>query len=220
MKKVKRLHVIAAVMLMLIVGISGCGKETKSEFKVKEHLNDVILTINDSEFTLEDIGYYIANGEAAVEAQALVYSPDDPQKYWNKHTNGIFIKVQAKENVMDNFLRDSLLAVAAKEKNILLSDDEKQQCQAAAESAYEQLNSYQCEGAGITVEALAKAMQNAYLGEKYVEYRLENDGTSDYTTEDWQLDGLCYNGLMSEYKIKINNKIWDKVDFGNITIER
>lgn len=220
MKGFKRLYVITTVILILLVSVAGCGIGGKKEFKVKEHLNEVILTINDTEFTLEDIGYYIANGEAAVEAQALVYSPDDPQKYWNKHTNGIFIKVQAKENVMDNFTRDCLLAVAAKDKNISLSDDEKQQCQAAAESAYEQLNSYQCEGTGITVETLSDAMQNAYLGEKYVEYRLENDGTSEYTTDDWKLDGLCYNGLMSEYKIKVNDELWEKVDFGNITIER
>jgi len=220
MKKIKRVYVVIALLMIFLVSVSGCDLGKKKEFKVKEHLNDVVLTINNTEYTLEDIGYYIANGEAAVEAQALIYSPNNPEQYWNKHTNGVFIKVQAKQNVIDNFTRDILLALAAEENGISLSDEEKEQCRAAAQTALGQLNSYQKSEAGVSIDSLNEAMENAYLGQKYIDYRLENDGSDDYTAQDWQVGGLCYKGFMSEYKIKVNDEIWEKVDFGEVTIER
>ena len=220
MRTLKKISIVAALVVVFVVSLVGCSFGKKEEFKVKNNLDKVVLTIDDTKYTLGDIGYYIANGEAAVEAQALIYSPEHPEQYWNKHTNGVFIKLEAKQDVIDNFIRDSLLAMAAKEKSISLSDAEKKQCDEAAQSAFEQLSEYQQKEAGITLDNIGKAMENAYLGQKYIEYRLENDGSDDYTAQDWALEGLCYKGLMSEHKIKTNEDIWEKVDFGNISIER
>lgn len=221
MKKLNKFYVIITLMVVFLVAVTGCNFGKKKEaYKVKEHLDDVVLTINDTDFTLRDIGYYIINGESAVEAQALIYSPDNPEEYWNKHTNGIFIKVQAKQAAIDSFTRDALLAMAAQEQNISLTAEEEEQCKEAVQSALEQLNSYQKTETGIDETTLGEAMEKAFLGGKYVEYRLENDGTDDYTADDWNVEGICYEGLTSQYKIKVNNKVWDQVDFGNVTIER
>lgn len=205
--------------MLAVVFITGCSVKGEGDFLVKDHLDDVVVEINDSKFTFGDIGYYIANGEAAVEAQALVYNKDNPEEYWNKHTNGIFIKVQTRQNIMDNFVRDSILAMAAKEQGITLSDNEKENCKVTAGEMYKQLSEYQRDNAGITEERLNTAVENAYLGQMFINYKLENSG-GDYTAEDWQLDGVCYEGLLSEYKVKVINKVWEKAEMGKITIER
>lgn len=211
---------LPAVVLLL----SGCSVKTlihgKDEFIVNEHLDDVVLNINDNSYTLQEIAYYIANGEAGVEAQALIYNPDNPQEYWNKHTNGIFIKVQARQNTMDNYIRDEVLALAAKEQGIALSEEELNNCKATVEQLYAQLSSYQKEQAGITEESLQNNIENAYLGQLYVQYRLENDGSDKYTAQDWQVNGICYKGLLSQYKVQVVDSVWEEVEFGEVTIER
>lgn len=220
-KKIQFALPITVLMgFLIVILLSGCSIKGEETFLVKEHLDETVVKINDHEFTLEDIGYYIANGEASVEAQALTYNPDNPEEYWNKHTNGIFIKVQARQNVMDNFVRDEILAIAAKEQGLTLSDEEKENCKTGAQTMYNQLNAFQKEEAGITVENLKVALENAYLGQNYLKYRLENDGRDDYTEQDWQLNGVCYEGLLNKYKVKVIDSVWEKVDFGKVTIER
>lgn len=220
MKLSEKRFFIASVLTFIIFCVSACSLKGEGEFALKDHLDDVVLKINDAEFTFGDLGYYIANGEAAVEAQALVYNQDNPMEYWNKHTNGIFIKVQTSQNVLDNFIRDAILAIEAKNQGLSLSDAEKENCKTAAEGMFGQLSSFQKEAAGITLESLQRDIENAYLGQIYVTYKLANDGSDDYTASDWQLDGVCYKGLLSQYKIKIENKNWEKAEFGKMTIER
>lgn len=221
MKKFTKITILFSIIVLSVVMFAGCEfLEGKGEFVVKEHLDDVIVEINDTKLTFRDIGYYIANGEAAVEAQALVYNPDNPEEYWNKHTNGIFIKVQTRENIMDNFIRDTVLAMSAKEQGLSLSDEEKENCVKTAKDLYGQLSAFQREEAGITEETLVKDIENAYLGQKYIEYRLENDGRDDYTQEDWILGGVCYEGLLSKYDVKVITDTWEQAELGTITIER
>ena len=192
----------------------------KEPFVVKEHLEDVVLKIDDNSYTLQDIGYYIANGEASVEAQAQMYNPDNPQEYWNKHTNGIFIKVQARENTMDNYIRDEILALAAVEENLSLTEEDMTTCDATVKQLYEQLSKTQKEEAGITEESLRKNIEKALLGQLYIQYRLANDGSDKYTAQDWQLEGVCYKGLLSQYDVEIVDSVWEQVEFGEVTIRR
>lgn len=223
MKKRNKVNVLCFLFAVMLI-LSGCSVKTmihgKEKFIVNEHLEDVVLNINDNSYTMQEIAYYIANGEAGVEAQALVYNPDNPQEYWNKHTNGIFIKVQARQNTMDNYIRDEVLALAAKEQGIALSEEEISNCQKTAEQLYAQLSSYQKEQAGITKESLQNNIEHAYLGQLYIQSRLQNDGSSKYTEQDWQVNGVCYKGLLSEYKVKVVDSVWDNVEFGEVTIER
>ena len=72
----KRKKILISIVLILIFIISGCSVKTEDKYLVKNHLDDVIVKIDDVEYCFGDIGYYITNGEATVESQALVYNPD------------------------------------------------------------------------------------------------------------------------------------------------
>lgn len=215
-----KIFVAMCLFSLMLAVFSGCRASRGGTIVVKEHLSDVVLTINDTEFTLEDIGYYIANGEASVEAQAKIYSPDNTYAYWQKHTNGVFIKLQAKDNVIDNFTRDIILSMAAKDNGMSLSEEELTYCKTSAKQLFDGLNDFQKEEAGITVENLTKAVENAYLAQLYVNSKLENDNSEGYTAEDWALNGVCYKGLLSKYEVKVNEDVWEKVDLGKVTIKR
>ncbi len=215
----KRKKILISTVLILIFIISGCSVKTEDKYLVKNHLDDVIVKIDDVEYCFGDIGYYITNGEAAVESQALVYNPDDPTEYWNKHTNGIFIRVEARDSVMNNFVKDVILSSEAENQGLSLTDEQKQQCSQSAQTILGQLNNYQKEQAGLTADNIDKALQRACLAQSYIEYKLQNEG-SNYTQDDWNLDGVCYKAILENHKVKVITKIWEKPDFGNITIER
>ena len=41
-----------------------------------------------------------------------------------------------------------------------------------------------------------------------------------YTNEELELKGTYYEKLREQYSISVNEKLWDKVKFGNITLDK
>ena len=75
---------IIAVAIIFALYKSGYGFNKNVVFKA--HLKDNAIKVDGSIYTLEDVAFYIAYEEMTVEKDALIYDPDDPNKYWNIHT--------------------------------------------------------------------------------------------------------------------------------------
>lgn len=49
----------------------------------RESLDEVAAQINDEKLTLRDMGFYVGYEEYQIQQEALVYDPDDPNRYWS-----------------------------------------------------------------------------------------------------------------------------------------
>ena len=99
MRKIrKHITTIILAVLAVIAGVYAYNyHDMKQNIVYNEHLDDVAVIVNGKELTLRDMAFYVAYEEMNVEKQALVYDSDNPNKYWNIHTNGEFVRVAARK---------------------------------------------------------------------------------------------------------------------------
>ena len=127
MRKIrKHITTIILAVLAVIAGVYAYNyHDMKQNIVYNEHLEDVAVNVNGKELTLRDMAFYVAYEEMNVEKQALVYDSDNPNKYWNIHTNGEFVRVAARKAAMSMAIHDEIFYEMAKKESITLTDDEK-----------------------------------------------------------------------------------------------
>ena len=58
-------------------------------------------------------------------------------------------------------------------------------------------------------------MEKIALAQKY---QAIYAGLTNQDIEDYDFSSDCYTELLKEHKYKINEKLWDRISFGNVTI--
>lgn len=204
---------LVAVSIAMIVAAAFYGK--RDQFEYTAHKKDVIFTLDGKEYTLGDITYYIARQEYQIEEQAQVYDAKDTNKYWALHINGEFIRLTGKDTALQSAIHDMLFYEMAKEKQITLNDEEKRYAKDSASDLSYDLTDEQKERAGLSDKEIKKMTEKAAVAEKYQEiYAREqerNYGAYDY-------NGKGYKDLLEEHDLKIEEKLWEKVSFGNVAL--
>ena len=108
---IKKKHMIT-VVLLIAVALTGFiayrHRIQNSKITYKDHLDDVVVQVNDQKLTLKDAAYYVAYEEKTVEEQAVVYDPDNTNKYWNLHIDGEFVRVAASNAVVNMLIHDEI----------------------------------------------------------------------------------------------------------------
>lgn len=213
MKSAGKYRLVAACIALMLLA-TGCRQQTIS---VKEHLDTVIVTLDEVQITLGELAYYIYAMERVVEEQAVLYAPDDPESYWNAHVNGVFIKLGAKEGVIQAAIRDRLLSQMAAEEGITITPEEKILLDESARQEYDAMSDYQREETGIDEKAIKETFYKAGMAEKYAKTLMVREGLSE---EEIAVEGGYYQSLLAEHAVRIDEKAWDKVEFGKVTIKR
>ena len=77
------------------------------------------------EITLREFALYVAHQEMEVQKQANVYDPQDTRKYWNVHTDGVYISHAARNEAMSMAIHDEVFYQIAIELQLQLSEAEK-----------------------------------------------------------------------------------------------
>ncbi len=216
-----RKHITTIVLLIAVV-ISGVyayryHQGQKQDIVYREHLDDVAAVVNGNDLTFRDLAFYVAYEEQQVEKQAVIYDPDKPNKYWNVHTNGEFIRVTARKNAMSMAIHDEIFYEMAVKESITLSDDEKKSLENSQKDFWSDL--LDVDGAaklGVTQEEINAAMEKAAIAQKYQEIyvQLNNADTSDYDFSSGR-----YKELLEENKYQIKEKMWNRVGMGNVTLD-
>ena len=216
-----RKHITTIVLLIAVV-ISGVyayryHQGQKQDIVYREHLDDVAAVVNGNELTFRDLAFYVAYEEQQVEKQAVIYDPDKPNKYWNVHTNGEFIRVTARKNAMSMAIHDEIFYEMALKESITLSDDEKKSLENSQSDFWSDLEDV--DGAarlGVTQEEINAAMEKAAIAQKYQEIyaQLNNADMSDYDFSSGK-----YKELLEENKYQIKEKMWNRVGMGNVTLD-
>ena len=78
------------------------------------------------------------------------------------------------------------------------------------------LEDWQREQLGISEEELDSEMEKIALADKYQSIYAEMN-QKEY--EAYNFNGEAYEALLSEHKYSVNEKVWDRVDFGSVTLD-
>ncbi len=211
---------IFAALIAFLVIYYGHKQES---FVYEEHLQENVLTVTDGQDTerkvavnLQEMTYYVINVEGDIRNMAMQYNGDNPEAYWLVKIKATYtMKDYAKDLAFDSCVRDNIYYLEALKAGVELTDEERKQAKDDAKAIMEGISSKALGASDFTVEVLYNIEEKLYLASKYVDM-LAREG---HSMEELELEGSFYEELLREYSLETNNELWDKVKFGNITIE-
>ncbi len=202
--------VLAALLAACLV-MTGCGKEA---FVAADHLNDTMVTVDDTELKLDDLAFLILETESSVQKQAVRYDSKEPAVYWRLHVNGRFLKDMVMDGIIDTAVHDALFCKMAEENGIALTEDELSVIAKKASDYYAGLTTFQKEALDLDEADLKKAMERIGLSEKYSEYFCIEHQCEP---EDARTDGAAYRAVLEDHRVSTSSD-WSKVPIGRVTL--
>lgn len=212
------------VIFLTLWGIEGWW-EYHNKFKYEQHLDDVVVTVDDRELTLRQLSYYIYDAEVKIDKQARIYNPEDPLDYWNTYFNsgveGGYISEMAKDAVMGSCVCDMIYEDMAIQGGYELTEEEKKEIAGQAEIQYAKLSTEQREKTGLTPELIEEVLARKVLVLKFALQYFEDvdfTGYSGYREQLVSYDGEYYKKeILPEHKIEYNQEIVKELSMGRIT---
>ena len=177
----------------------------------------MIATVEGTDITLRDFAVYVTHQEAEVEASAKIYDSKRPEKYWNIHTNGTFLKFSARDEALSMAIHDELFYQLAKELKITLAEEEIEAVKNSTMDFWSDLTDYGKDSRlGITQDDVYKTMEKIALAEKGQLIYAEMNGVS---YEKYNVSEEYFLTFLEAYEYDVNEAILERLDFGNITLE-
>ncbi len=213
-KLVKPIVLILCVAVMVYALLTMGNNRAKLNYQ--EHLEDTAVTVDAEEITFQDLAFYILYEEGKIEEQARIYNPDYTKDYWNLHTNDTFIQLEAKEVVLGMAVHDHLFyQMAVAEGMDTLTDEEEQELEYRTTDFWEDLLDIQWEKLPCSEETINEQIRLAAIAEKYQNYLAEELGPSQAA---YKYDGYYYQQIMEQHQVETNDKLWDRLVLGDITL--
>lgn len=223
-KKQDIIIVICVITLVLSVCAIFCiyCMNKNEEFVFNENLDKIVLTVKcDGEamdVSMQEIAYYIINVEGDVDDMAHQFNNENLNAYWNvKLDKGLYtMRKYAKDLVIEKCVMDNIYYMEALKNNITLTDEEKELASEDAHIILKNMTAKQMDVTDYSFEDLCKIMNKLYLTSKYVGQLME----AAYTMEELDYKGSYYLKLKDEYSYKVEEKLWDEVKLGELTVDR
>ena len=211
-------RLLATVILMgvVICALCGCGVRQKT-IVLTEHLDDTVLQLDGQKYPLRELAFYIAYEEQTVQEQALLYNADDPNKYWNTHINGHFVRIRAREEAMNLAIHDFIFYNLAQEMGMELDQEEIDYAASRAEDFWMDLGETGQQRIGITQDELTGDLLHMALAQKYQQLYAAMQGVPE---EDCDVDGIVYEQLLEEHSYKITDSVWEGISMGHVTLDQ
>lgn len=94
----KHLVSIVLIAVVLVMLMRNNNSMTNARPLVyRESLDEVAAQINGEKLTLRDMAFYVGYEEYQIQQEALVYDPDDPNRYWSMRVEGGFMNAVARK---------------------------------------------------------------------------------------------------------------------------
>ena len=213
----KLIKPVAIGVCIAILGYAFVELEgSRNPIKYMEHLEDTVVTIDSKNVTFEDLAFYILFEERKVEEQARIYNKDYTKDYWNLHTNDTFIQSEAKEVVLGMAIHDHLFYELAKEEGMdELTEAEEQELSYSTTDFWEDMLDVQFEHLPCDEETINNQIRIAAIAEKYQNHLARELGPSEAA---YNYDGYYYSQIEAEHDIQVNDKLWNRLVLGDITL--
>ncbi len=216
--QLKQKLTFTAVLLVLVVVLGVLSVReygSRKELVFCEETDRVALTVDGRELTLGDLAFYIAHQEQTIEAEALIYNPDNTNEYWNLYTNHTFLRDAGKQAVIEMAVHDEIFYQMAVAEGIVLSGEEEAHL---ANDRYDFWSDLEEDGRaalGISEEELGESMRKVALAEKYQALFAQMQ-QKDF--EEYSFTGEAYARLLEEHTYALDENVWERVPFGSVTV--
>lgn len=214
MKKVIKYFIIAIVCLGLL-GVCIYSWESQQQLTYGDCLEETAFEVDGEFVEMKWLAFYIIYEEREVEQQAMIYNPDCTADYWNLHINGVFIREDARDTIMKMAVHDYLFYCEAVKAGLQLDATEQRRLENTEADFWMDLLDEQADNLPVSDEYLVETMRRIALAEKYQAQLARQEGHS-YTSYSW--NGGYYNKWLETQDVTINDKIWDRISVGNITL--
>lgn len=211
-----RMLAAGILFVMMICVLSGCGVRQK-ETVFADHLDDTVLVLDGQQHRLRELAFYIAYEEQTVQEQALLYDADNPNKYWNTHINGHFVRVRARQEAMNLAIHDFIFYDLAQGMDMQLDQEEIDYADSQCEDFWSDLGETGQQRLGITQEELNEDMLHMALAQKYQQLYA---AMQSVTEEDCDVDGITYEKMLKEHSYKVENSVWRGISMGHVTLDQ
>ncbi len=222
-RTVLRKWVRRLALVILIIGIVGLfffgsyeGYLRRHRIDVLNNLDEPVATVNGETLVLRDLGFYILFQEHKVEEHAKVYNEKRTKDFWNIHTNGFFLQSQTKDAAIQMAIHDRIFYRRAQEAGVVLTSEERDQLESSRTDFWADLYDEQLKRIPGTYDTVNKTMKEIALAQKY-QLRLSKALSTTYGGLNW--NGYDYKKILDEENtVKINQRVWRRVIFGDITL--
>ncbi len=219
LQSVKKFRVlwIFVIGFALLTVFADYSRRAKEDIVYPKSLELVVATVGEEEITLREFALYVAHQEMEVQKQANVYDPEDTRKYWNVHTDGVYISHAARNEAMSMAIHDEVFYQIALDLQLQLSEDEKEILQNDVDDFWYDLTDDEKEKRlGIAKEDIYRAMEKIAYAQKAQFICAGMDGVS-YSDYDYYEE--VFMDFLSDYEYKVNDRVLNRLDFGDITLE-
>lgn len=208
--------VIIAVALLALFMVAVTHNFFTEELVYNQSLDLTAVTVEGKELTLYDLAFYVGYEEQKINEQAMIYDPEHPQRYWNIHTNGEFLRVTARKAAVDMMVHDYVYSTEATEQGITLSKEEKAACDSSAEDFWSDLTEDQREALGIPMEKVYEVCTQIGLSEKYL---MQLSAAEGRDLAVYETGGVAWEEKRDSMNIVYNDKVLDRIEMGTITLD-
>ena len=214
--KCLRLAAAGAWIILMVCMLTGCGVRQET-IVFADHLDDTVLVLDGEEHQLRELAFYIAYEEQTVQEQALLYDANDPNKYWNTHINGHFVRVRARQEAMNLAIHDFIFYDLAQELGMELDEEEIRYATSESDDFWMDLGETGQQRIGITQEELTEDMLQMAVAQKYQELYAAMESVPE---EDYDVDGIAYEQLLGQHSYEIKNSVWRGISMGHVTLDQ
>ena len=221
--EVKGIILFVLVFCVLITAYSIYNQ--KMAFSYETALEEPVVTVGETVVTLKEISYYVIEVENTGDEFARLYNPDNPIEYWglymNEKTSAGYVSDLARIAALDYCIRDNIYYLEARRAGVELTEEEQEGVRADAEAYYAQRTERQREVTQLTSEDLELILEKVTLTQKYM-VQLSSQGEDvsvlEAVTLHYDVGGDYYEDLKASYAVKVNERIWEQVSPGHVTI--
>lgn len=220
MKKIQQYGTSTVFLLLVLFAVAGTSWIRARRFeKIKylEHLDERAVTIDNTEYQFRDLAFYLAYQEQSAWEQAKAYDLEHPKKYWNlRGDSGAYIRSAARDIAMDMKIHDVIFYEMAVEDNVTLTQEEITYMENQKSDFWSDLEEEGRIRLGVSEDEIAQTFEMMALAQKEQQLFADKMGV-DF--REYNINGDSYQELLSEHTYEINEKLWERINFGNITLD-
>lgn len=207
MQHYKKLTFILFLSCLLLV-LNGCSKN------ISLSEDSEVVSVGETTITLDEMMYHVLLAKMQGELYASFLGEED---FWNnEYEPSVTMADQMKQFALDNAIKYEILNRKAEKEGYSLTEEELLICKNQAKDIEKTIPEDELKSLGLTDELIEEIQKKISLSTKYYEDYLLTLSVDEKEAKTRFEES--YEELKKEYKVKVNDSVWRKVDITNPSI--
>lgn len=169
---------LIAILTIGMTLATGCSKKS-------DPADALVVTVGDQKIYLQDMMYYIYTVEATGDYYNQLYQQYGGSSYWDmEYSEGVTMREQMKQYVMDTTIMYEILYEKAVEKGYKITDEETTANQNSAKDVIDKMSDDQKKLTGFTEDNIVETLRKITISEKYYKELIDSFDIDDAAITD------------------------------------